>query len=75
MEKDLVVANDDENHTNGTGLKEEVGAEGGDGLGVGERSWRLRLRESREGGQQEQKDKEDGWEFKEAHSCWQFFCT
>ena len=34
-EKDLIVANDDENHASRTGLKEEICAEGVCGLEVG----------------------------------------
>ena len=57
-DEDLIVANDDENHTGGAGLEEEVCAESADGLDVGERCWRLRLREGRHEGQHEQEDKQ-----------------
>jgi hypothetical protein len=72
-EEDFIVANDNENHTGGAGLKEEVCAESAnDGLDVGERCWRLRLRESRHEGQHEQEYKQGAWEFSVAHSCLQF---
>jgi hypothetical protein len=69
----MIVANDDENHTSGAGLKEEVCAESAnDGLDVGERRWRLRLRESRHEGQYEQEYKQGAREFSVAHSRLQF---
>ena len=71
-EEDLIVANNDENHTGGTGLKEQVCAESANELGVGERRWRLCLRESRHEGQHEQEDKQAVREFSVAHSCLQF---
>ena len=67
MEEHLIVANDDENHTGGAGLNEEVCAESVNGLEVGKRSW-LSLRESRHEGQQEQEDKQSAREFSVAHS-------
>ena len=67
LEVDLIVPNDDENHTGGAGLKEEVCAESANGLDVGERCWRLRLRESRHEGQHEQEDKQGAQEFSVAH--------
>jgi len=72
LEVDLIVPNDDENHTGGAGLKEEVCAESANGLDVGERCWRLRLRESRHEGQHEQEDKQAAREFSVAHYCLQF---
>ena len=71
-EEDLIVANDDENHTGGAGLKEEVCAESANELDVGERCWWLRPRESRHEGQHEQDDKQGAREFSVAHSCLQF---
>jgi hypothetical protein len=64
-EEDMIVANDDENHTGGAGLKEEVCAEIANGLDVGERCWQLR--ESRHEGQHEQEDKQGTREFSVAH--------
>jgi hypothetical protein len=50
-EEDIIVANDDENHTGGAGLKEEVCAESANhGLDVGKRCGRLRLCECRHQG-------------------------
>ncbi len=46
-EKDLIVANDNENHTGGAGLKEEIFAERTSGLGVEERWRKRRLRQGR----------------------------
>jgi len=45
-----VRANDDEDHSGGSGLKEEVSAEGVDGGEVGEWRGGRSLRESREEG-------------------------
>jgi hypothetical protein len=67
VEEHLIVANDDENHTGGAGLNEEVCAESVNGLDVGKRCW-LSLRESRHEGQQEQEDKQSAREFSVAHS-------
>jgi hypothetical protein len=39
VEEDLIVPNDDENHTGGAGLNEEVCAESVNGLDVGKRCW------------------------------------
>ena len=71
-EEDMIVANDDENHTGGAGLKEDVCAQSANGLDVGERCWRLRLRESRHEAQHEQEYKQGAREFRVAHSCLQF---
>jgi hypothetical protein len=71
VEKDLIVANDVENHTGGAGLNQEVCAESVNGLDVGERCW-LRLRESRHEGQQAQEDKQGAREFRVANSILQF---
>jgi hypothetical protein len=71
-EEDMIVANDDENHTGGAGLKEEVCAQSANGLNVGERCWRLCLRESRHEWQHEQEDKQGAREFSVTHSRLQF---
>jgi hypothetical protein len=70
--KDLIVANDDENHAGGAGLNEEIGAERVNGLDVGERWWDIRLPESRRERQHQQEDKQGAREFSVAHSCCQF---
>src|SRR5882757_9190082 len=70
-EEDMIVANNDEDHTGGAGLKEEVCAQSANGLDVGERCWRLCLRESRHEGQHEQEDKQGAREFSVTHSCLQ----
>jgi hypothetical protein len=56
LEKNLIVADDDENHTGRAGLKEEIFAERVS-MEVGQR-WKRRLRKSRREGQREQEDEQ-----------------
>ncbi|MCU1248272.1 MAG: hypothetical protein JWQ49_1301 [Edaphobacter sp.] len=71
-EENMIVANDDENHTGGSGLKEEVCAQSVNGLDFGERRRRVRLCKSRHEGQHEKKYKQGAQEFSVAHSYLQF---
>jgi hypothetical protein len=57
-EKYLMVANDDENHAGGTGLKEEICAESASRLEVEERCWGRRLGEGRHERKHEQEGKQ-----------------
>jgi hypothetical protein len=66
-EKDLIVANYDENHTGCTGLKKQICAKSASGLEVGERWRRQYLREGRPEGQQGQEGKQCVQDFWVAH--------
>jgi hypothetical protein len=66
-EKDLIVANDDENHAGGAGLKEESWAESIDGLRVGWRCLRMPLCANRHEGKHEEEDTQRLLEFRVAH--------
>jgi hypothetical protein len=70
VEKDLIAANDDENHTSGAGLKEEICAERTSGLKIRLRWLRL-LRQGRDEGQHEQESEECARKVSVAHFCFQ----
>ena len=67
LEKDLIVANDDENHSGGAGLKEQICAERASRFEVGERWRERRLREGRREGEHEEVGKQCDQEFCVTH--------